>query len=61
MTSEESFKAREAAIIKVANTIQQPLRMMSVVDRTEAYELAVKWRMTAVDLLNAAHGKAKNT
>ncbi len=56
MTSEEQHKQRQQAINKVLGTLLHPMKMICVPDREAAYRLAVEYRMTAVDLLNAARG-----
>jgi hypothetical protein len=61
MTTEERYKERELAIRQVLRTLQHPLAMMCVPDRKTALDNAVKFHITAVDLINAARERAQNT
>jgi hypothetical protein len=58
MTTEE---AKSKAVRQILRALNNPLVMMSVPERELAFKLASEFEITAIDLLEMAHGRAMNT
>jgi hypothetical protein len=54
-------EAKVKAIRTVLRALNNPLVLMSVPDRELAFNLAAEYQVTAIDLLETAHGRARNT
>jgi hypothetical protein len=66
MSDDEGYptpaRAERARVVKkVLRVLQNPLALMTVPEREEAYRLALDYKISAKELLDAARGKAQDT